>query len=334
MPIPSGRAILNIYNYIKWFCGILFIVLTIACSGGSDNSNSRALFGEPGSSSLISCADTDSCFSNPTLEIGGDRLAQVQIPSDYTSTNRYPLVIGLHGGGTSGSVLSDYMGLGRRVDSLQFVLVLPNGTESNDGGRFWNSTPACCAPSGEEFQIDDVGYIRSLIEEAAATYSIDVDRIGLIGHSNGAAMTLRMVCEASDLVTSAVSLAGFTFPEDASCAPATDPVSVLTMHGDQDEVIFFDGGEFNRGSYLSANETIRRFAVHAGCNSNNPAFAPNLDADGGIDGSETTVLQYADCAEGVNAELWILVGSGHAPFPWVGSAIDSVVGWIIEHPRK
>ena len=36
-----------------------------------------------------------------------------------------------------------------------------------------------------------MAYIRKLIETAALTYSIDTSRIGLIGHSNGGAMTLR-----------------------------------------------------------------------------------------------------------------------------------------------
>lgn len=159
MLIPPDRPILNTDKFINTLCGILCIVLISA----SNNSNSVPSAGEPGNSSLTSCADTDSCFSNPTLEIGGDRLTQVQIPSDYTTTTRYPLIILLHGFGASGPGQSVYMGLGTRVDPLQFVLVLPDGTENNDGQRFWNSTPTCCAPPGEEFQVDDVAYIRSLI---------------------------------------------------------------------------------------------------------------------------------------------------------------------------
>jgi poly(3-hydroxybutyrate) depolymerase len=147
-------------------------------------------------------------------------------------------------------------------------------------------------------------------------------------------MSLRMVCEASDLVTSVVNLAGSTFIDDASCAPATLPVSVLTMHGDADTSILYNGGEFlNAERYPGATETIRRFAAHAGCDTSNPAMAPNLDLVESIAGAETTVLQYSGCPEGVDVDLWTLVGASHRPFPWAPGALDSMVDWMIEHPR-
>jgi polyhydroxybutyrate depolymerase len=314
----------------------MFCFLLVSACSDSNNSNNAIVSEPPESRGLIGCADTDSCFSNPTLQIGAERLAQVQIPSDYTTTTRYPLIIVLHGFGANGGPQSIYLGLNTRVDSKQYVLVVPDGTENADGKKFWNATPACCAASQEEFQVDDVAYIRSLIEEAAANYSIDPARIGLIGHSNGGFMSLRMACEASDLVTSVVSLAGSTFADDASCAPATHPVSVLAMHGDADDTILYDGGQFgfDPNPYPGAKETIERFAAHAGCDSSNPLIAANLDVVGSIAGLETSVLQYSSCAEGVDVDLWTMVGAPHVPFPWVASALDLVVEWIIEHPRK
>jgi polyhydroxybutyrate depolymerase len=306
---------------------MLCLILLSACS----DSNSSGVNAQ--NTPLSSCADTDSCASNPNLEIGNSRPAEVLIPSNYTTSTRYPLIIVLHGFGVTGRIQSDYMGFTDRVDSQQFVLVLPNGTQNADGSRFWNATPACCATVEEQSQIDDVAYIRSLIEEAAATYSIDVTRVGLFGHSNGGFMALRLACEASDLVASVVSLAGSTFADDSSCAPATNPVSILAMHGDLDETIFYDGRENGVASYPAATETIRRFAAHARCDSNNSTMGANLDVLRGIEGAETTVLSYPDCPEDVDMELWTLVGGPHIPFPWVDSAIDSIVDWMIDHQR-
>lgn len=310
-------------------CAVLCVLLATACSDSS-NSSDFLIPTPPDSSRLSGCADTDSCFSNPTLAIGKERPAQVQIPSDYTTTTRYPLIIVLHGFGANGFVQSLYFGLDTRVDTKQYVLVIPEGTENANGQQFWNATQACCARSPEDLQIDDVAYIRSLIEEAAATYSIDPARIGLIGHSNGGFMSLRMACEASDLVTSVVSLAGSTFVDDASCAPTTYPVSVLAMHGDADDSVLYNGSQF----YPGAAETVRRFASHAGCDTNNSVLAPNLDVDASIAGAETTVLHYTGCPAGVDVDLWTLVGAPHIPAPWVPSALDSMVDWIIDHPRN
>ncbi len=63
-------------------------------------------------------------------------------------------------------------------------------------------------------------------------------------------------------------------------------------------------------------------------------MALNLDVIGNVDGKETTVLAYSDCAEGTDVTLWTIVGGPHTPFPWVESAIDSTVDWLIEHRRE
>ena len=310
-------------------CGVLCLLVLSACS----DSNTSSPNGSIQTTVLTSCVDTDSCASNPNLQIGMSRPAGVLIPSDYNTSTRYPLIIVLHGFGFSGIVQSIYMGFPMRVDTQQFVLVSPDGTENMSGARFWNGTPACCASVEEQMQVDDVAYIRSLIEEAAATYSIDVTRIGVFGHSNGAFMALRMACEASDVITSVVSLAGSTFAEDTSCAPVTHPVSVLAIHGDLDESILYDGRENGVASYPGATETIRRFAAHAQCDSNNPLMASALDVSGSIDGDETMVLQYTNCPESVNVELWTMVGGEHIPGPWVDSATESILDWMIDHQR-
>jgi len=304
----------------------------LVVSGCSDSGDAR--FGEPVENiRLTGCADTDSCFSNPPLQIGENRPAVVRIPSDYTTTTRYPLIVLLHGLGADGAIQAAYLGLNPRVDTQQYILVAPDGTVNAQGNRFWNATSACCADEEEQNQVDDVAYIRSLIEEAAATYSIDSGRIGLYGHSNGGFLALRMACEASDLVTSVVSLAGSTFADMAMCAPATYPVSVLTLHGDLDAIIFYDGRQNGLASYPGALETISRFAGYAQCDTDNPTMALNLDVIGNVDGKETTVLAYSDCAEGTDVTLWTIVGGPHTPFPWVESAIDSTVDWLIEHRR-
>ncbi|MCB1691017.1 MAG: prolyl oligopeptidase family serine peptidase [Halioglobus sp.] len=314
--------------------GLACVLSLTACGGGGGGGGFNLVTNtEPEPVKLTGCADTDSCASNPDLQIGGERPAQAQIPSNYTTTTRYPLLILLHGFGASGALQSAYLGLNTRVDQKQYVLVIPDGTENITGARFWNATPACCAFQEEDRTVDDVAYIRGLIEEAAATYSIDPERIGLVGHSNGGFMALRMACEASDLVTSVVSLAGSTFEDDSSCAPATNPVSVLTMHGDLDLTIPYTGRQLETTSYPGALETTRRFAAHAGCNST-PVTAPNLDVLGGVAGAETEVLEYTGCDENTDVTHWKLVDGPHIPFPWVGSALDLMVDWIVDHRRS
>ena len=112
-------------------CGMLCMLLASACSD-SNNSN-LLIIDPPNGGGLTGCADTNSCVSNPPLQVGAERPAQVLIPSDYTTSTRYPLVIVLHGYGASGLVQSAYLGLDTRVDSQQYILVMPDGRRISAG---------------------------------------------------------------------------------------------------------------------------------------------------------------------------------------------------------
>lgn len=98
-------------------------------------------------------------------------------------------------------------------------------------------------------------------------------------------------------------------------------------------LFFYDGVANGARAYPGALETIRRFAARAHCAVDNPLTPPNLDVLGGIEGDETTVISYPNYDSGVGVELWTLVGGPHVPFPWVSSAIDGMVDWMIGHPR-
>ena len=260
--------------------------------------------------------------------VGGERPAEVHRPSDYDPTQPYPLVILLHGFGTMGWVQDVYFGTSTIVDEKQFVLVVPDGTTNANGRQFWNGTPACCgAGSG----VDDVGYLRGLVDETSAEYNIDASRVYFVGHSNGGFMSYRMACEASDVVTAIASLAGATFATEEECTP-DQPVSVLQIHGTDDATILFDGGRNTGGSYPSAPESVRRFATIAGCDLNAPTDLPRLDLllD---DGPDTDVLRYeAGCAPGIDAELWSMPGAPH--IPGINPNFSrSVLDWFLRHQK-
>lgn len=307
------------------------LLLTIAATGAvagcndGNNSDSYDIF------TLRGCADTGTCVSNPPVTIGGERPAMVQIPSDYDNSTRYPLVMVLHGRGVTGLIQALYFDLLSKVDSRQFVLIYPDGLVLADGRRQWRSTPTCCdTPAEEANELSDVGYLSDLIREAAATYSIDAASIGLIGHSSGGFMSLTMACEASHLVTSVVNLAGSTFVDLDRCRPNSKRVSVLSVHGDEDDTVFYDGIE---GVYLSAPATAERYAMLAGCDTSSPAARPDIDLVSNIDGAETSRLAWPNCLRDTEVEFWKMNGGPHIPGPWVPAGLDSFVDWLLEHRR-
>jgi polyhydroxybutyrate depolymerase len=314
---------------------ICFLVLTMALGCGSTDSGNTGGTGGTGGQAGAGGTGGQNFSPDPPLIIGGDeRPAEVDIPTDYDPTASHPLVIVLHGFGTDGVTETGYLQLFDFVDEKQFVLIFPDGTLNDNDDRFWNATQACCDPGNT---VDDVGYLSGLIEEAKATYNIDPKRVYLIGHSNGGFMSFRMACEASELITAIVSLAGSTFDDPADCQPATTPVSVLAVHGTADATIPYEGrtSEPDREifGFPGAVETVERFASAGGCDTNSPTDEGSVDLIPSLEGAETDKVAYSTgCDEGIDAGLWTLNEGGHIPFFSTAFA-DMTTDWLFRHSR-
>ena len=273
-----------------------------------------------------------------TTEDCGELAARVYAPEDYRPSQRYPLIVLLHGYSASGPAQNLYLGLSRLVTQEQFVLVIPNGTIDAMGNRFWNATNACC--DSERTGRDDVGYLLALLDEAAANYRIDPARVYLFGHSNGGFMSFRMACEAPERITAIASLAGATYQDAADCE-AAEPVSVLGIHGTADEVIYFGGDPSTADppgvtswGYPSAQVSVERFAERAGCDLSAAEEGAPLDIDTSLDGAETSVVRYrAGCVRGVDAERWTIEEGSHLPPVANPGFSREVVRWLLRHER-
>ncbi len=270
---------------------------------------------------------------NPPTTVGGERPATVIRPKDYDPTKSYPLLMVLHGFGATGLAQDVYFGLSGRVDRDQFVLIRPDGTMNGKKQRFWNATPACCA-FGQP--VDDVAYLTGLVEEVKASHNIDAGRVYLIGHSNGGFMSYRLACEASEVFTGIVSLAGATYADMTLCAPATQPVSVLQVHGTADDTILYDGGNLGVagvGDYPSAEGSVRQHAAIAGCDVDAAVDGATRDIDAQIAGDETTTRVWGTgCAPGTAFELWTIPGGVHIP-PITRTAGREMIAWLFALDR-
>ena len=78
-----------------------------------------------------------------------------------------------------------------------FTAVFPQGVN-----RQWNDG----REDGHISSIDDVGFLRQLVDELISRGIADRARIYLAGISNGGMMTFRMLCEASELFAGAATI--------------------------------------------------------------------------------------------------------------------------------
>ncbi len=260
---------------------------------------------------------------------GGDRPVAVYVPTAYKAGTPAPLVLLLHGLALTGSLQEDYFNFKPLAEERGFLYAYPNRTRDKVAENFWNATDACCNFYGSE--VDDSGYLRGLIEEIGARYSVDEKRIYLVGYSNGGFMAHRMACEHAEAVAAIVSLAGAQFSEPERCRPS-EPVHILQVHGTADLTVLYRGGKFFGRPYPGAAETASKWADLNGCKSE-PVDAPALNLEAVLPGAETTVRRWnAGCKQGGSAELWSIRAGSHLPlFAPVFSA--AVIDYLFSHGK-
>ena len=134
-----------------------------------------------------------------TLSFGGrTRHWYIYVPSSTSAgSSIVPLVVDLHGYGSCAEKLSKYSGWSRLAAEHGFVVAWPQGTEelsSSDPNPSWNAGQCCgeaIAGGGYVKAINDVGFLRAVVNETAATEPVDRLRVYFTGHSNGCSAQLR-----------------------------------------------------------------------------------------------------------------------------------------------
>lgn len=165
---------------------------------------------------------------SPLINLDG-RGYRLYAPSNLPE--KVPLLLALHGGFGNSEYFQNALKIDRIANRYGFIVAYPNGTEGRiwlmKNKRMWNSGH-CCGIAARE-NIDDVGFLANVITDITANYPIDTKRVYITGHSNGAMMAYRFVCERPDMVAAMVGISG-QFTAD-SCKNAKN-VEILHIHGD------------------------------------------------------------------------------------------------------
>jgi polyhydroxybutyrate depolymerase len=252
------------------------------------------------------------------------------LPDGYDPSRPAPLLLMLHGYTASGALEDAYLGWTPFTQGNGILYAYPNGTKDSGGNRFWNATDGCC--NIDKSPVDDVAYLRAVVRDVQAQYSVDSKRIYVTGHSNGGFMSHRLACDAGDVFAAIASLAGATWKDAAHCHPSAH-LSVLEIHGDKDTVISYQGGRFNPAlsDYPSAPDTVAEWAQLNGCTGPSRTAAERLDLDSQLPGSETRIDRYSQCPD-TSVELWTIEGGSHIP-SLQRSFTSTVWGFLNAHPK-
>lgn len=184
--------------------------------------------------------------SQVALQVGNlERHYLLYIPPSYEKGKPLPLVIMLHGMGGTALLSLRETGWSAKADSENFIIVYPEATrpEQKRSPNLRTNPQAWNDGSGRfhaaEREIDDVAFIKALIESLESSYSIDPDRIYVTGFSNGASMTFRLGAELADRIAAIAPHSGTCWTESLSPARA---ISVCYLAGDSDSLNPIGGG--------------------------------------------------------------------------------------------
>ncbi len=248
-------------------------------------------------------------LSQQDIRVGGILRNYVIYSPPNPGHDSMPLVLVLHGQGGSGAQVIEQGHWKEVAQRNRFVLVAPNGVLQRPDGqesffgnkRSWNAGPGSDS-FAEQHQIDDVGFIRALLDQVETQLPIDKSRVYVTGFSNGAAMAFRVAAELSDRFSAVAPVS------NALLVPARldHPVSLLLIWGSDDPLNPFAGGEIKRRNVSirrpSANQSLMMWSRSMHCGDR---LVSKVIADG------VTRSKVSDCPIGSDAELIVVAGLGH-----------------------
>ena len=241
-----------------------------------------------------------------TIPAGGvPRHFLLHVPRNATGRGRLPLVLMLHGHGSTAKGFAKGTAMNATADAAGFYVAYLEGTKGSTGGQAWNSgiSPAL------QIGVDDVAFVRAVVARLQKQHHVDPRRVYAAGFSNGAFMTHRLAAELPGLLAAVAVVAGTvgTYQDDGELARIPDPkspVPVLIIHGEQDPAVRYDGGQ-GAGPIdaLPVADAVDLWTRADGC-VDSPTPTPTPDG-------KVVVTGYTQCDRGTEVRLFTLVDGTH-----------------------
>ncbi|MFC4066580.1 cellulose binding domain-containing protein [Actinoplanes subglobosus] len=242
-------------------------------------------------------AATAGCGKTPTLRDGtytiqsGGRARTyiLRLPANYSSSQAYRLVVGLHwlNGSANDVVGNGFYGLQQRSGNSA-IFVAPQGLDAgwaNTGGR-------------------DVTLVDDILRVVENDLCVDTSQRFALGFSYGGAMSYALACARPTVFRAVAPIAGANL---SGCSAPSGPVAYFGIHGIRDSVLNISQGRSIRDTFVRAN----------GC------AAQNLPEPAQGSGTHITT-GYTGCRDGYPVR-WAAFDGDHVPLPVDRNASSS---WV------
>jgi polyhydroxybutyrate depolymerase len=260
----------------------------------------------PASVQARAACGTSTASGSVTLTLGGHaRTVLVHLPGGYTGSKRVPLVLNLHGSGSTASQQELFTGMDATADAHGFIVAYPQALIPDGGGFDWNvpGVPLFGGRAVPRGSASDVAFIVSLVRMLEHRYCVDARRVYATGFSGGARLTSELACDAAGVFAAVAPVSGLRRP--SGCRPAR-AAPILSFHGTADPVDPYGGHGQQYWTY-SVPVAARDWRTQEAC-----AEATTLHPV-----KTVTVTRYARCRDGSTVELYTIAGEGHE---WPGGS--------------
>lgn len=221
------------------------------------------------------------------------------------------LIIVLHGTNIDGAKIRAWTGyeFDQMADKYGFLVSYPDGYDHD-----WNDCRKGQFSKTKKENVDDLDFIKELVNYYQIKCNIDPDKVYLFGYSSGGIMAFSIGMREPGMVAGIATIsAALPTAESSTCGLNGKMPRVMLVNGTADRICPIEGGELNLfgrklGHILSARATAGQFAA-----SNNIATdpvktqLPHLSPD-----DPTYVDRYVWSANGKSmVELFTVNNGGH-----------------------
>lgn len=233
----------------------------------------------------------------------GDRRYEIALPANPSGA---PLILALHGGGGNPDQFAQASGLARAATRAGFAVAFPAGS-GRRGDRLLTWNGGYCCGYASRRGIDDITFLKQVIDDASARFGLDGTGVYLTGMSNGAIMSETFAAQNPGLVR---AVAGVSGTMDTSRVPVQGKVPALIIHGTADANVPYDGGvgesSISRTVFASVDSVVRAFLAPWG----GVLAETSRTIDRKEDGTSVTVTDYLRAGR-VVLRLLTVEGGGH-----------------------
>ena len=254
------------------------------------------------------------------------------IPPGYNESKPTPLVIVLHGSSLGSDIefyfrwIEKYTEFSTKADKEGFIVVYPNAKlwfqYFLHGERAYHEWNCGWYPYFNDTSlIDDIGFIRDLIDKIEAGYNINSSRIYVTGFSSGGIMSYTIGSLLSDKIAAIAPVAGTIGGRGSEEEPYSyipdpkNPVSVIAFHGTNDSFVSYE----NSSNEVSVNESISFWVKHDNCTS-----IPEINIS---ESGKIIRRVYRNGSNGTEVVLYTTMGGEHW---WPGNHLKIGATYLID----